>query len=164
MENKEPFNISVNQGQHEFAVQPEDAKSLDMVPDGDGAFHILHNGRSYRAELVSADYAARQLEVKVNGNVFKLHIADQYERLVRQLGLNVGGVQKQNILKAPMPGLVLQVMAEPGQTVAKGDPLLILEAMKMENVIKAANEGIVKTVTAQKGMAVEKGQLLLEME
>ena len=55
-------------------------------------------------------------------------------------------------------------MAEPGKTVQKGDPLLILEAMKMENVIKAAGEGRVKAVKVQQGVAVEKGQLLLEME
>lgn len=164
MENKEPFKITVNQSQYEFSVQPQDASALDMVPDGESSFHILHNGRSYWAKLVKADYACRQLEVKVNDSTFHIHIADQYERLVRQLGLGVGGAQKQNILKAPMPGLVLQVMAAPGQTVSKGDPLLILEAMKMENVIKAANDGVVKNVTAQKGMAVEKGQVLLEME
>jgi biotin carboxyl carrier protein len=63
-----------------------------------------------------------------------------------------------------MPGLVLNVMVEPGQAVSKGDPLLILEAMKMENVLKAASDGVVKVVTVQKGVAVEKGFVLLEME
>ncbi|MBK7938580.1 MAG: hypothetical protein IPJ82_16520 [Lewinellaceae bacterium] len=55
-------------------------------------------------------------------------------------------------------------MVEKGQEVQKGDPLVILEAMKMENVIKATGEGRVKAVTVQKGAAVDKGQLLLEME
>lgn len=63
-----------------------------------------------------------------------------------------------------MPGLVLQILVEPGQLVQKGDALLLLEAMKMENVIKAASNGQVKTVAVQKGAAVDKGQLLLEME
>ena len=81
-----------------------------------------------------------------------------------RLGLSVGGVQQQNTVKAPMPGLVLQILVEPGQVVQKGDPLLLLEAMKMENVIKAAGHGQVKTVAVEKGAAVDKGQLLLEME
>jgi biotin carboxyl carrier protein len=55
-------------------------------------------------------------------------------------------------------------MAEVGQTVEKGTPLLILEAMKMENVIKALGEGIVKAIKVEKGQAVDKGQLLIEME
>ena len=63
-----------------------------------------------------------------------------------------------------MPGLVLNILVSPGQMVQKGDPLLILEAMKMENVLKAAGEGQVKAVKVQQGMAVDKGQLLLEME
>ena len=83
---------------------------------------------------------------------------------MQKLGLSIGGSQKQNVVKAPMPGLVLSVMVEPGQVVSKGDPLLILEAMKMENVIKAIGDGTVKSVAVEKGAAVEKGHLLLEME
>jgi biotin carboxyl carrier protein len=164
MEKKEPFSISVNGGQHEFAFQPEDAKNLDIVPDGEGAFQILHQGRSYRAELLETNFATRQFAFKINGVKYSLHIADHYERLVQQLGLSVGTSQKQNTVKAPMPGLVLNLMVEAGQTVSKGDPLLILEAMKMENVLKAAGDGTIKSIAVQKGMAVEKGQLLLEME
>lgn len=164
MEKKEPFNITVNGGQHEFALQPEEAKNLNIVPDGEGAFHILHQGRSFRAELLEANYTLRQFTLRINDTKYTLHIADHYERLVKQLGLNAGAGAKQNTLKAPMPGLVLNIVAEAGQTVAKGDPLLILEAMKMENVIKAAHDGTVKSISVQKGAVVEKGQLLLEME
>lgn len=164
MEKKEPFKVTVNGGQHEFSLQPEDAKNLDIVSDGEGAFHILHNGRSFHAELLDADYSARQFTFKINGVKYNLHIADHYERLVEQLGLHAGGNQKMNTVKAPMPGLVLNIMVAPGQAVSKGDPLLILEAMKMENVIKAVGDGTVKTIAVEKGAAVEKGHLLLEME
>ncbi len=164
MEKKDPFNITVNGGQHSFALQPEDAKNLDIVADGHDGFQILHNGRSYHAELLDINHVARQFTIKVNGVKYTLHISDYYERLIQQLGLNVGSGQKQNVVKAPMPGLVLNIMAEPGQVVSKGDPLLILEAMKMENVIKAASDGTVKSVAVKKGAAVEKGHLLLEME
>ena len=164
MEKKEPFNITVNGGQHEFAFQPEQAKSLDIVPDGENGFQILHNGRSFHAEVMELDYAARQFSFKIGGIKYSIHIADQYDRLVQQLGLNAGSSQKQNTVKAPMPGMVLNVMVAPGQAVNKGDLLLILEAMKMENGIKAISDGTVKSVAVQKGSAVEKGQLLLEME
>ncbi|MFN0215124.1 MAG: acetyl-CoA carboxylase biotin carboxyl carrier protein subunit [Saprospiraceae bacterium] len=164
MEKKGPFKIAVNGSQHEFDLEPEDAKNLDIVPDGVGTFQILHRGRSFRAELLEANYRDKLFAFRINGVKYTLHIADHYERLVQQLGLKVGGSQKQNEIKAPMPGLVLNVMAAVGQEVSKGDPLLILEAMKMENVIKAASDGRVKSLAVQKGTAVEKGQLLLEME
>lgn len=159
----EPFRIAID-GQQEIDISPEDARNLDIVPDGDGQFHLLHKGRSYHAELVETDYAGHHYTIKIDGVAFRLKISDHYERLVQQLGLHVGGSQKINAVKAPMPGLVLNIMVEPGQAVQKGDPLLILEAMKMENVIKAAGDGQVKAVKVQQGAAVDKGQLLLEME
>jgi biotin carboxyl carrier protein len=64
-------------------------------------------------------------------------------------------------LKAPMPGLVLQVLVNPGDTVAKGDKILVLEAMKMENAIKSPTDGIISDVLAKQGMAVDKNQLLI---
>ncbi len=158
----EPFKISVNE-QHSFDLHPAAAKDLDIVPDADGSFHILHQGKSFRAEIVELNHDARQFVIMVNGDRFTVDIADRYDRLIQQLGLSVGSSQKANIVKAPMPGLVLNLLVKPGQTVAKGDPLLILEAMKMENVLKAAGDGEVKNILVKQGAAVVKGQVLVEM-
>lgn len=163
MKHEAPYKVSVN-GQHEFDLLPTDAKNLDIVPDADGRFHILHEGKSYHAEVVEVIPTTRQFVLKINGVRFSVKVADHYDRLVEQLGLHTGSSHKANIVKAPMPGLVLNLIAEAGQTVSKGDPLLILEAMKMENVIKAAGDGKVKSIHVQQGAAVVKGQLLLEME
>lgn len=161
--NSEPFQIFV-EDKYQFEARPEDAHNLDVISEGDRKFHLLHNGKSFHAEVLEVDYATRHFTVMVNGTRFSLKISDRYERLVQQLGLSVGSSQKMNTVKAPMPGLVLNILVEKGQSVQKGDPLIILEAMKMENVIKAAGEGRVKTVAVQKGAAVDKGHLLLEME
>ena len=67
-------------------------------------------------------------------------------------------------LEAPMPGKVIAVKVEPGQHVAKGQELLVVEAMKMENAIRAPREGRVKSVAAQVGDAVAPGTVLVEME
>jgi len=162
MKQNEPFKISVNE-QHSFDLLPVAAKDLDIVPEADGSFHILHQGKSFRAEILELDHEARKFVLMINGDRFAVNIADHYDRLIQQLGLNVGSSQKANIVKAPMPGLVLSLLVEPGQKVAKGDPLLILEAMKMENVLKAAADGEVKSVQVKQGAAVVKGQLLIEM-
>ena len=163
---KEPFQIDVNAGQYNFEVSPEMAQQLDIIADGNAAplFHLIREGKAFHAELISVDYTARTYTIRVNGHLFALRISDHYERLVQQMGLHIGGVQKQNTLKAPMPGLVLEIMVTPGQSIEKGDTLLILEAMKMENVLKAASDGIIKSIAVERGAAVEKGQLLLEME
>ena len=56
--------------------------------------------------------------------------------LLEQLGMQQSRVRKVNQLKAPMPGLVVRILVEEGQTIKAGEPLLVLEAMKMENVFK----------------------------
>lgn len=160
---KEPFHILVND-QHRLDVHPEEAHNLDVVPDGTDAFHLLENGQAFHAELIAADYAKRTYTFKINGVKFNVAIADYYDRLLKDLGMQGTSTHKVNIVKAPMPGLVISVLVEPGQAVQKGDPLIILEAMKMENVIKAAGDGIVKSVSAQKGQPVEKGFTLLDLE
>ena len=164
MSKNEPFQVAVNGGQNQFSVQPEAANGLDLVADGEGRFHVLSNGKSYRAELLAADFDQRTMTIRVNGVRFFVHIADQYERLLKQLGLTVGGAQKMNLVKAPMPGLVLEILVAPGQAIPKGEPMLILEAMKMENVLKATAAAVVKSVKVEKGQAVEKGAVLIEME
>ncbi len=163
MVKKDPFQVSVDD-QFQFEVQPEAAQQLDIVPDGEQAFHLLENGRAFHIKLLEADYANRRYTFQVDGIKHTVRISDYYERLVKKLGLTVGGTQKINSIKAPMPGLVLSVLVKPGQTVQKDDPLLILEAMKMENVIKADGEGVVKTIAVEKSQSVDKAQLLIEFE
>ena len=158
-----PSKISVND-RHQFEVEPGTVDTLDMVSNGENAWHLLENSEAYQIELLEADYQTRMYTLLVNGRRLQVHISDHYQRLIQQMGLTIGGTQKQNTVKAPMPGLVLDVLVTPGQTVEKGDALLILEAMKMENVIKASGEGVVKSIQVTKGAAVDKGQLLVEME
>ena len=81
--------------------------------------------------------------------------------LLESMGLDQVKSKKINEIKAPMPGLVLRSIVAVGDTVAKGDSLLVLEAMKMENVIKSPGEGTIAKILVEKGQAVEKNQVLL---
>jgi biotin carboxyl carrier protein len=65
-------------------------------------------------------------------------------------------------IKAPMPGLIVAIKVEEGQTVAKGDPIMILEAMKMENILKSPGDGVVKAIKVKLRDNVEKGQVLIQ--
>jgi len=148
----------------EFDLTPEQIKGFDFVKEKDGRFHILKNNKAFRAEIEVADFAKKIFSIKVNGNRYPVKIEDHFDQLVNQLGLAVVNTQKASDVKAPMPGLVLDVSVEVGQEVKEGDGLLILEAMKMENVIKSVGDGQIKAIHIQEGKAVEKGQLLIEME
>lgn len=72
--------------------------------------------------------------------------------------------QGENQVVSPMPGVILNVLVEEGQTVQAGDPLLVLEAMKMENEIHAARAGTIKKILANKGTEVRAGTPLIEFD
>jgi biotin carboxyl carrier protein len=82
--------------------------------------------------------------------------------LLEKLGMNNAASGKVNNIKAPMPGLIIELKVKTGDTVKAGDQLLILEAMKMENILKSPGEGVVKSVKVKKGDTVEKNQVLIE--
>lgn len=158
---KSSFKATVNQ---QFEFNTADLANLDIISINDANFHILKDGKAFHAEIVQTDFINKQFTIKINGNTYNIKLEDEYDQLVKKLGLNTTVVPKVKNLKAPMPGLILSINVEPGQAVQHGDTLLILEAMKMENVIKSPGDGVVKTISVEKGMAVDKGTLLIEME
>lgn len=136
--------------------------AVDMVDLSDGHVHMLYQNKSYKMELVSEDKAEKTSVIKVNGTLYKVAIEDQYDLLLKQLGLDITKSNKMLEVKAPMPGLVLNVVVEEGQEVNKGDNLLVLEAMKMENIIKSPSSGVVKKIRVNKGDKVEKNEILIQ--
>ena len=157
------MTYNINIGEQTFPLKKEDLSTLDMVQTGAKDFHILQDGKAYKAELETANFNDKTMTIKVNGNKYEINIEDSYDQLVKQMGLSTAGSQKMTNVKAPMPGLVLDILVKPDQEVTKGDALLILEAMKMENVLKAEGDGVVKSIEVTKGTAVDKGQIIIEM-
>ncbi|MFK7806665.1 MAG: acetyl-CoA carboxylase biotin carboxyl carrier protein subunit [Saprospiraceae bacterium] len=149
-----------------YEIQPDTdlLNNVDIQPIGNGQFHVLKNNKSFDAEVVETDLANRQLTLLVNGSTYKVSISDEYDELVKKLGLSVSSGQTIKEIKAPMPGLVLDVMASSGQEVKKGDALLILEAMKMENVIKSTGDATVKAIRVSKSDTIDKGEIMITFE
>ena len=144
---------------HELALQ-----HFNFVHLQQGHYHCLFQNKSYNLELIDHDQQAKTLLIKVNGHLFTASGKDRYDILLEKMGINSSSQQKHSSLKAPMPGLVLDVRVEAGQEVKKGDTLLVLEAMKMENSLKSPHDGQILSVEVVKGKAVEKGQLLLHFK
>lgn len=160
------LKITINQ-QQTFSLENSEtingqAHEADVIAIDGHTWHIIRNNRSFKAELVQADYATKTFTLKINGQLFQADVKDKLDLLLESMGLNTAASSKVNDVKAPMPGLIFDIKVTEGQTVQKGDALLILEAMKMENVIKAAGEGVVKKIKVSKGDKVEKGQILIQ--
>ena len=86
------------------------------------------------------------------------------EMLMERMGIEEGVDSASKDLRAPMPGKVLEVLVKEGQTVAEGEAMLVLEAMKMENVLRAGAAGVVSSIGVEAGHAVEKEAVLISME
>lgn len=136
----------------------------DPIKLGPDKYHILLDNRSITLELLEKSENGKELTLLVNGIKQVVIIRDRYDALLSQLGMDKLLTNKNQQVKAPMPGLVLRLLTEVGQHVKKGDPLLVLEAMKMENVIKAERDGTVKSIAVTTKQAVEKNTVLMEME
>ena len=159
----EKLHIIVNDSLS-FEVSAEDLEGLDYLQTGQTSHHVLKGTHSYEVNVLHADLPAKKITLSVNGNVYEAQISDPYDQLVDKMGLSLDILHKIDAVLAPMPGLVLQVLVNTGDEVKKGEPLLILEAMKMENVIKSPGDGIVGHIPVSKGQAVEKGQVLIRMD
>ena len=100
----------------------------------------------------------------MQGDIFNLEIKDPLDQMLDKMGFGVNAEKQIKEIKAPMPGLVLEISVTNGQEVAAGDKMLILEAMKMENSINIPSNATIKKILVKKGQAVDKGQVLIELE
>lgn len=157
------FNVKVNDNS-EFEVTTEDISALDSVKVNKQSYHILDNNTSYKAEILASNFNKKAYTVNINNNNYTVNIENDLDQLIKSLGFEIGASKKVNEIKAPMPGLILDIMVKPGDEVTVDTPLLILEAMKMENSILSPREGIIKSVSGEKGSTVDKGELLIEFE
>ncbi|MCL5245954.1 acetyl-CoA carboxylase biotin carboxyl carrier protein subunit [Cellulophaga sp. 20_2_10] len=155
------YVVSVNN--EEIALNSKEVSQLDIVKNSDTEYHILQDNKKYSAKLVHADYLAKKLTVEVNGNNYTIAIADEYDQMVKQMGLLTASTKKEKNINAPMPGLILDILVTEGQEIKEGEQVLVLSAMKMENIITAPSDGVVKLIEVKKDDAVEKGQLLIEI-
>jgi biotin carboxyl carrier protein len=137
---------------------------VDLFERKEGEYHLLVDGQSMLVHIDKVDVETKTLFARVNGKPCTIEIKDKMDLLLKSMGLENAMVKKMNELKAPMPGLVLDVLVQPGAAVEKGDPLLVLEAMKMENVIKAAGDGTVKEIKITAKDAVDKNQVMITFE
>lgn len=129
---------------------------LSITPTGSGEGRCrAASGRSHQFMYAWVD---RQLQLWLDGYLFI------FQRVERQRRGGPPTGDRGNLVIAPMPGTVIQVMVRAGDRVERDQPLLVLESMKMELVIGAPRDGVVREVPVAEGSPVEQGARLLELE
>jgi len=150
-----------------------DRRTVEVRGRGaDGALRILVDGTPFEVQV--AEEAPGRFRIEVGGRAFTLHGAvdgrtlhfswqGRAYRLTRESGQAGRGPQSGEV-EAPMPGRVVSLLVRPGEDVAEGQGLVVIEAMKMENVLRAPRTGRVRAVRAAVGERVEPGRILVEID
>jgi biotin carboxyl carrier protein len=138
--------------------------SVDILPTQTNSFSILINNTSYNGQCLSINKQTKSAVLLINNQEFKVDLKDGFDLMLNELGMGLGMGKKINDVKAPMPGLVLSVSVEVGQEIKEGEPLMILEAMKMENVIVSPCDAVISSVNVVANDKVDKNQILVGFE
>ena len=155
------YKVKVNE--FEFAFTKDQIDAVDLVKKSPTEFNLIKDHRSVNARLIVADNDARKLTIEVDGENFDIEIKDELDQMLDKMGFSAVANKQIKEIKAPMPGLVLEIAVTEGQEVKEGDKILILVAMKMENSILIHANATIKRIAVTAGEAVDKGQLLVEL-
>jgi biotin carboxyl carrier protein len=152
---------------HTFSIEQQSDKFLvngvlhaAQIHNSDGKnFKVIFNNRCYLANVTLEN---DQLRIKINQNTYLLEIKDENELMLEKLGLESRVTKRTDEIKAPMPGMIVDVLVSKGDVVKSGQPLLVLKAMKMENIIKSPHDGVVHEIFIKKDQIIEKDAVMLQ--
>ncbi|MGB1037185.1 MAG: biotin/lipoyl-containing protein [Bacteroidia bacterium] len=158
--NGSSFDVTKNEGTIEMDGHKVDY-DLIKLPDGD--FNLITDNKTYNISVLGKDTASGKLSISINGRRVESVLHNKLAELLKSMGME-SGKKKLKDMKAPMPGLVLDILVQEGQEVQEGDDLLVLEAMKMENAIKSPQSGVIESISVANQDKVEKNQILISFE
>jgi len=141
---------------------PSGSGSYNLESMSDGRFLLRVGERLLRIDGVRS--TGTTVEFSINGQFVTATVHDEHALMLRSMGFKSASDHVQGQLKAPMPGKIVAVSVAIDDLVDHGQPVVILEAMKMENELKAPVGGRVSKVSAVVGSSVEKNELLIEIE
>jgi len=150
---KESENLTIDGNSEDY--------NIIKLPSGD--YHMELDNKSYNIEVLSKNAESGDLSIRINGRTLNSKLENKLAELLKSMGME-SGKKKLKDMKAPMPGLVLEVMISEGDEVHEGQELLVLEAMKMENAIKSPQAGIIESISVQAQDKVEKNQILVSFQ
>ena len=157
------FDITLEYRSERFvAVIDGKEYSVKQTPLTEGRSLLLIDNESLEVDVHSHNGNGER-RVFMAGMEIQTSIEDYAVAQMRKAA-GISHAKTDDVLRAPMPGLVVEIKVKAQDKVAKGQPLVVVEAMKMENIIKATHAGTIKKINIQAGNSVEKGDILLEFE
>lgn len=157
VEGRQSWKISIQQEGKEWEfhdISKSDFKKAEAY------ISFLFNGSSYLIDVTGQD---TDYTVYTRGSYRAIKIFND-EMLLHESLKNPGVAGRNQVLKAGMPGKVIEIFVKPGDKVKYNKPLLIMEAMKMENEMRAAADCVVKEICVKQGDSVESGAILIRFE
>jgi biotin carboxyl carrier protein len=159
----------------EYEIEVESRGDYYVARHGDSDSNVTATHLSETRSLMHIDGTPLELDIIGNGYdrsrsvlmkaiEFSAEVEDFQLAKLRRTASLAGGGSIEKIIRAPMPGLVLEIKVKPGDKVVRNQALVIIEAMKMENLIKAQGNATVKAVHVSPKQSVEKNDKLLELE
>jgi biotin carboxyl carrier protein len=125
---------------------------------------LRYKGRKIQCRILKKDIDTQTYHIKINGDLVEFNLSRPVDDVIKKIGLSNQQQQAANSLKAPMPGLILEICVKEGDEVKKDQSLIILEAMKMENVLAAPIDGKIKEIKVSPQETVEKNSLLITFD
>lgn len=166
------YFATVNEQVHEIDIDHHgrvtvDGKELsaDMrLVGGTNLYSLLVDNASYEVVLDPESDSHTTYRVMTRGMQYLVRVQDERSRRLALVDRSLRPPDGELLIKAPIPGLVVKMAVQPGQEVAEGDTLIILEAMKMENELRAPRAGVIHEIKAAAGAQVQLGQTLLTLK
>ncbi len=149
-----PLKNSIRIGKRDYIVQ--------LKSDEKYGTYILWKNRKYPVEIVRA--RQNKYEILFNDISYTFTVETPFSMQRMKVLSTVKGKIEKESLKAPMPGKIIDVLVREGSTVLRGEPLMILEAMKMQNEIQSPVNGQVISIHAKPNSNVMKDDLLIELK
>lgn len=128
------------------------------LPDGE-VYSLLIGGRSYEVHVAPT---GDLLEVSLRGSTVAVEVRHPLERLLQSVQKEAGPSRAQTIV-APMPGMVVSIKVKPGDSVVAGQPVVVVEAMKMQNELAPKHAGVVREILVGERTSVSAGQVLIKL-
>lgn len=153
--------VQINPETHEFFVGG-DCRSYSFRSRPNGRKLLRVGLKLYKIDNITVQ--PHDIEFTINGRWFHAGVRDERDMLLDEMGFKTAAEIGEGLLKAPMPGQIIELLVEEGDDIERGEPVAILEAMKMENELKAPVAGSVSSVDVAVGDSLEKNASILEIQ
>jgi glutaconyl-CoA/methylmalonyl-CoA decarboxylase subunit gamma len=167
------YQVTVGERTLRVQVRREGIAAFVRVDDGGemqvdwrtlhGALHTLQIGDE-QTELLASVSRDGEVRMAIEGLEYTAEVVDEARARLASVAGARGGGHARLELKSPMPGLLVKILCSVGDEIHAGQPLVVLQAMKMENELSLPRAGKVTAISVEAGQTIEQGQVLVILE